>query len=84
MEIKCPICNEKQLGESVDDLVVILQDHLADTHLMTAEGAMEHSFHCPLCGGAVRGSDKEDLTSGLRDHFFEVHDLEPAKTNVNE
>jgi hypothetical protein len=32
----------------------------------------------------VRGSDKEDLTSGLRDHFFEVHDLEPAKTNVNE
>jgi predicted small metal-binding protein len=84
MDIKCPVCNEKQLGESLDELELILQDHLSDAHLLAAEGAKEHTFHCPLCGAAVKGRDEEDLTIGLRDHFFEVHDLEPTKICISE
>jgi hypothetical protein len=84
MDVKCPVCGERQLGDNLGDLELALQEHLADAHLMATEGRWEPSLRCPLCGMAVEGRDQEDLSGGLRDHFLEAHDMEPSKISLSE
>jgi hypothetical protein len=84
MELKCPVCGERQLGENISELESNLQGHLTDTHLMDPLVGMPTTLHCPLCGSVIEGQDEEDYSAGLLDHFLLVHDLEPPKVRSPE